>query len=147
MIRKDIGLENISQKRSYGNIVSAEKKIFSIAEGLKIILNSLEDTKAEDIVSIDVQGKSSLADYVVIASAHSHRHVSAIADHLLCTWKNSGCGRANVEGLAGGDWVLIDTGDIIVHLFRPEVRLFYNLEKMWLAPDLDKTKSVLFGDH
>ncbi|EJF81314.1 ribosome-associated protein [Candidatus Bartonella washoeensis] len=147
MIRKDISLENISQKHSYCIVPSAEKKIFSASDGLKVILKSLDDTKAEDIVSIDIQGRSSLADYIVIASAHSQRHVSSVADHLLCTWKDNGYGRVSVEGLAGGDWVLIDTGDIIVHLFRPEVRLFYNLEKMWLVPDLNNAKSVLFGDH
>ncbi len=114
---------------------------------MEIILKSLEDTKAEDIVSIDIQGKSSLADYVVIASAHSQRHISAIAAYLLSTWKNNGCGRARIEGLSEGDWVLIDTGDIIVHLFRPEIRLFYNLEKIWLTPGLNNTQSVLFGDH
>ncbi|GAA5106216.1 hypothetical protein GCM10023261_06390 [Bartonella jaculi] len=88
-----------------------------------------------------------MADYMVIASGTSQRHVSSVAEHLLRTWKDSGYGRVSVEGFAGGDWILIDTGDIIVHLFRPEVRLFYNLEKMWLAPDLNNTKSVLFGDH
>lgn len=72
---------------------------------------------------------------MVIASARSQRHVLAIADSLLCAWKDSGYGKVRVEGLSGGDWVLIDTGDIIVHLFRPEIRSFYNLEKMWLAPD------------
>ncbi|WP_317992725.1 ribosome silencing factor [Bartonella gliris] len=147
MIRKDINLENISQKYSYNIVPATGKKIFSVAAGLKVILKSLEDTKAEDIISIDIQGRSSLADYMVIASANSQRHVSSVADHLLCTWKDNGYGRASVEGLAGGDWILIDTGDIIVHLFRPEVRLFYNLEKMWLAPELNNTKSVLFGDH
>ncbi|EJF75496.1 iojap-like ribosome-associated protein [Bartonella alsatica IBS 382] len=135
------------QKHFYSIASSTEKKIFSARDSLKIILKSLEDTKAEDIVSIDIQGKSALADYMVIASAYSQRHVAAVADHLLRTWKNSGSGLASVEGLAGGDWVLIDTGDIIVHLFRPEIRLFYNLEKMWLAPDFNNTKSVLFGDH
>lgn len=147
MIRKDISLENTLEKHFYGIASRAEKKIFSVRDGLKIILKSLEDTKAEDIVSIDIQGKSSLADYIVIASANSQRHVSAVADHLLRTWKDKGGGFANVEGLTGGDWVLIDTGDIIVHLFRPEIRLFYNLEKMWLVPNLNNTKSVLFGDH
>ncbi|WP_183228682.1 ribosome silencing factor [Bartonella callosciuri] len=142
-----MGLKNVSQKHSYNIASSTEKKIFSIGNGLEIILKSLEDTKAEDIVSIDIQGRSSLADYMVIASAHSQRHVSAVADHLLRTWKNSGYGLASVEGLAGGDWVLIDTGDIIVHLFRPETRLFYNLEKMWLTSDFKNTKSVFFGDH
>ncbi|MET3589669.1 ribosome-associated protein [Bartonella silvatica] len=123
------------------------KKNTSVINSLEIILKSLEDTKAEDIVSIDIQGKSSIADYMVIASAHSHRHVSAIADHLLRTWKDSGYTLARVEGLSGGDWVLIDTGDIIIHLFRPEIRLFYNLEKMWLSPDLNNPKSVFLGDH
>ncbi|WP_273718128.1 MULTISPECIES: ribosome silencing factor [Bartonella] len=124
-----------------------EKEVFSVKESLEIILKSLEDTKAEDIVAIDIQGKSSLADYMVIASANSQRHVSSIADHLLRIWKDSGQGLARVEGLSGGDWVLIDTGDIIIHLFRPEIRLFYNLEKIWMAPDLNNTTSVLFGDH
>ncbi|ABM45184.1 iojap-like ribosome-associated protein [Bartonella bacilliformis str. Heidi Mejia] len=126
---------------------SLEKKIFSVADGLKVVLNSLENTKAEDIISIDIQGKSSLADYIVIASARSHRHVSSVANHLLWTWKESGYGTAKVEGLLGGDWVLIDTGDIIVHLFRPEIRAFYNLEKTLLTPDLGTMQMVLIGDH
>ncbi|WP_034987780.1 ribosome silencing factor [Bartonella florencae] len=143
-----MNLENISQKNSYNNITSCtEEKIFSACDNLEIILKSLEDAKAEDIISIDIQRKSSLADYMVIASAHSQRHVSAIADHLLRTWKNNGCGLARVEGLAGGDWVLIDTGDIIIHLFRPEIRLFYNLEKIWQAPDFNNAKPLLFGDY
>ncbi|KEG19844.1 ribosome silencing factor [Bartonella bacilliformis] len=124
-----------------------EKKIFSVVDGLKVVLNSLENTKAEDIISIDIQGKSSLADYIVIASARSHRHVSSVADHLLWAWKESGYGTVKVEGLSGGDWVLIDTGDIIVHLFRPEIRAFYNLEKTLLTPDLGTMQMVLIGDH
>ncbi|MDX8441220.1 ribosome silencing factor [Bradyrhizobium sp. Arg314] len=102
------------------------------------VLASLEDSKAENIVSIDIQGKSSLGDFMVIASGRSHRHVSAVADHLLKALKDAGLGTARVEGLAGADWVLIDSGDIIVHVFRPEVREFYNLEKMWQAPDLEE---------
>ena len=102
------------------------------------VLASLEDSKAENIVSIDIQGKSSLGDYMVIASGRSHRHVSAVADHLLKALKDAGLGMARVEGLASADWVLIDSGDIIVHVFRPEVREFYNLEKMWQTPDLDE---------
>ncbi|MBZ0163542.1 MAG: ribosome silencing factor [Notoacmeibacter sp.] len=101
-----------------------------------MVLASLEDSKAEDIVSIDIQGKSSLADYMVVASGRSHRHVAAVADHLLRALKDAGLGNARVEGLSGADWVLIDSGDIIIHIFRPEVREFYNLEKMWQAPDL-----------
>jgi ribosome-associated protein len=103
---------------------------------LKTVLASLEDSKAENIVSIDIQGKSSLGDYMVVASGRSHRHVAAVADNLLKALKDVGT-RARVEGLNSADWVLIDAGDIIVHVFRPEVREFYGIEKMWQAPDLE----------
>jgi ribosome-associated protein len=98
---------------------------------IDLVTGSLDDSKAEDIVSIDLKGKSALADHMVIASGRSHRHVAAVADHLLRDLKEAGHGNAKVEGLQNGDWVLIDTGDIIVHIFRPEVRSFYNIEKMW----------------
>lgn len=104
---------------------------------LRTAIESLEDSKAENIVSIDIQGKSSLADYMIVASGRSHRHVAAVADHLIKALKDAGYGNARVEGLASADWVLIDSGDIIVHVFRPEVREFYNIEKMWQAPDLE----------
>jgi ribosome-associated protein len=110
----------------------------SDTRALDTVLVSLEDSKAENIVSIDIQGKSSLGDYMVIASGRSNRHVAAVADHLLKALKDAGYGNARVEGLASSDWVLIDSGDIIVHVFRPEVRDFYNLEKMWQAPDLEE---------
>jgi ribosome-associated protein len=110
----------------------------AVSRAIKTVLASLEDSKAENIVSIDIQGKSSLGDYMVVASGRSHRHVAAVADHLLKALKDAGLGMARVEGLAGADWVLIDSGDIIVHVFRPEVREFYNLEKMWQAPDLEE---------
>ena len=105
---------------------------------LKLILDSLEESKAEDIVSIDIAGKSALGDYMVVASGRSNRHVAAICDHLLRDLKSAGLGSAKVEGLAHGDWVLIDTGDIIVHVFRPEVREFYGIEKMWMAPEIEE---------
>ena len=105
---------------------------------LETVLASLDDSKAEDIISIDIQGKSSLADHMVVASGRSNRHVAAVADHLLKALKDAGHPPARIEGLAGADWVLIDGGDVIVHIFRPEVREFYNLEKMWLTPDLDE---------
>lgn len=105
---------------------------------LDLVLGSLEASKAENVVPIDIQGKSSLGDYMVVASGRSHRHVSAVADRLLKALKDAGAGKARVEGLQSADWVLIDAGDIIVHVFRPEVRDFYNIEKMWLAPDLDE---------
>ena len=91
------------------------------------------DKQRADIVTIDLTGKSALADTMIVASGRSQRHVSAVADHLLRALKEGGHGSARVEGLPHSDWVLIDTGDVIVHLFRPEVRVFYNLEKLWLA--------------
>lgn len=108
-----------------------------LSRAMEAVLASLEDSKAENIVPIDIQGKSSLADYMIVASGRSHRHVAAVTDHLVKALKEAGLGSARVEGLAGADWVLIDTGDIIVHVFRPEVREFYNIEKMWQTPDLE----------
>ncbi len=103
------------------------------ADPLSAVLASLEDSKAEDTVSIDITGKTALADHMVVASGRSHRHVGAIADHLVRDLKNAGFGAPRVEGLPHCDWVLIDAGDVVVHLFRPEVRSFYNIEKMWAA--------------
>jgi ribosome-associated protein len=97
----------------------------------RLILNRLDDEKAQDIVFIDLKDKSSIADGMIVASGRSHRHVGAMADHLLRALKDAGRGRARVEGLPHCDWVLIDAGDVIVHLFRPEVRAFYNIEKIW----------------
>jgi ribosome-associated protein len=108
------------------------------SRALDTVLASLEDSKAENIVSIDIQGKSSLGDYMVVASGRSHRHVAAVAEQLLKALKDAGLGQARVEGLPGADWVLIDAGDVIVHVFRPEIREFYNIEKMWQAPDLEE---------
>ena len=100
------------------------------------ILDALDEDKAEDIIAIDLRGKSSVTDVMIIASGRSARHVSALSDHLLKLLKDRGAGRARVEGLPQADWVLIDIGDIVVHLFRPEVRSFYSLEKMWsVEPD------------
>ena len=108
------------------------------SQAIKTVLASLEDSKAENIVSIDIQKKSSLGDYMVVASGRSHRHVAAVADHLIKALKEQGFGQARVEGLPTADWVLVDAGDVIVHVFRPEVREFYNIEKMWQAPDLEE---------
>ena len=95
------------------------------------LLARLDADKASDIVLIDLKGKSPMSDAMIVASGRSHRHVGAIADHLLRTLKELGLGKARVEGLPHCDWVLIDAGDVIVHLFRPEVRTFYNIEKIW----------------
>jgi ribosome-associated protein len=93
----------------------------------------LDDAKAENVVAIDIKGKSSIGDYIVIASGRSDRHVGAIADQIQQKLKEGGRGRVRVEGQPLCDWVLIDTGNVVVHVFRPEVREFYNLEKMWSA--------------
>ena len=89
--------------------------------------------KAEDCVSIDLAGKSSIADVMVVASGRSQRHVAAVAEHLVKDLEQAGVPQLRTEGLRQGDWVLIDAGDVIVHVFRPEVREHYNLEKMWSA--------------
>ncbi|RME99096.1 MAG: ribosome silencing factor [Alphaproteobacteria bacterium] len=106
----------------------------SPASLLNDVLAILDDAKAESVTTIELKGKSSIADHMVIASGRSQRHVGAIADQLVRKLKETGHGRARIEGLPHCDWVLIDTGDVIVHIFRPEVREFYNLEKMWSAP-------------
>ena len=98
---------------------------------LKIVLAQLEDAKAEDIVSINLDGKTAIADNMVVASGRSNRHVGAIADQLVDKLKASGHRHIRVEGMDTCDWVLVDAVDVIVHLFRPEVRSFYNLEKLW----------------
>jgi len=100
---------------------------------LDLTIQTLEDAKAQDITTIDLEGKSSIGDYMVVASGRSNRHVGAIADQLSRTLKEQGHGRARIEGQDNCDWVLIDAGNIIIHVFRPEVREFYNIEKMWLA--------------
>ena len=98
-----------------------------------MVLTSLDDSKAEDLVSIDLTGKTPLADYMVVASGRSERHVAAVAERLVEDLKKAGATDVRVEGLRHADWVLVDAGDIVVHIFRPEVRTFYNLEKMWQA--------------
>jgi len=98
---------------------------------IDVAVRSLDDDKADDVIVIDLTGKSSLADAMIIASGRSSRQVAAIADHLAERMKAAGFGPVAVEGKTTADWVLIDAGAVIVHVFRPEVRAFYNLEKMW----------------
>ncbi len=97
----------------------------------ELVLRRLDEDKAQEVVFIDLKDKSSIAESMIVASGRSHRHVSALADRLLRAIKEEGFGRARVEGLPHCDWVLIDTGDVVIHLFRPEVRTFYNIEKIW----------------
>jgi ribosome-associated protein len=101
-----------------------------------LVLQSLDDDQAQDVVVIPLEGKSSIADYMVIASGRSTRQVATMAQKLAERVKHGGYGHCRIEGLPAADWVLIDAGDIVIHLFRPEVRTFYNLERMWA-----------FGDH
>ncbi len=112
------------------------------ADSVALALHVLDDMKAEDVTVIDLVGKTSLADAMIIASGNVNRHVAAISDALIEALKGSGLPTPKVEGMPACDWVLIDTGDIIVHVFRPEVRQFYNLEKMWGA---DRPNERLVG--
>jgi len=96
-----------------------------------LVLHSLEEDQAQDVVSIPLEGKSSIADYMIVASGRSTRQVAAIATKLAERLKAAGFGSPRIEGLPAADWVLLDAGDVVVHLFRPEVRSFYNLERMW----------------
>ena len=100
-------------------------------ETLRLVLARIDALKAEDTVTIDLTGKSSIADFMVVTSGRSHRQVGAVADHLVKDLAAAGVRGVRVEGLPHCDWVLIDAGDVIVHVFRPEVRAFYDLEKMW----------------
>jgi len=105
-------------------------------------LNILDDAKAEAVVTIDLEGKSSIADHMIVASGRSQRHVGAISDQVSRKLRELGYGRARVEGMPHCDWVLIDAGDVIIHIFRPEVREFYNLEKMWSASPPQEQRAV-----
>jgi ribosome-associated protein len=100
-----------------------------------LILQSLDDDQVQELVSIPLEGKSSIADHMVIGSGRSTRQVAAMAQKLSERIKLAGYGHVRIEGLPAADWVLVDAGDVVVHLFRPEVRSFYNLERMWAFGD------------
>ena len=106
---------------------------------LALVLETLSENKAEDVVQIDLRGKSSVCDFMVICSGRSSRQVAAMAQHLADELKQTHGILARTEGKDAGDWVLIDAGDVVVHVFRPEVREFYQLEKMWLPPEIAAT--------
>ena len=113
------------------------RQVLGAPDLLRLIVNSLEDGKAEDIVTIDLAGKTTIADYMVVASGRSARQVLSLTDHL----EQAIPGRVAVEGKSHGDWVLLDAGDVIVHIFRPDIRAYYNLEKMW-GSDLPDSEAV-----
>jgi ribosome-associated protein len=98
---------------------------------LNLILSRLDDMKAEETVTIDLRGKSAYSDYMIVTTGRVNRHVGAIAENVAKGLKESGIKSPHVEGMPNCDWVLIDSGDVIVHIFRPEVREFYNLERLW----------------
>ncbi len=113
---------------------------------MTLALKSLDDDQAVDISTISLAGKTSIADYMVVASGRSQRQVGAMADHLAQRFKAAGYRGVTVEGMPQCDWVLVDAGDVIVHLFRPEVRSFYNLEKMWSADFADPAAGAMPQD-
>ncbi|HEY1878188.1 MAG TPA: ribosome silencing factor [Rhizomicrobium sp.] len=120
-----------ASKRQIQKTAAPARKPAAETDLLKRVLASLNDDKAENVITIDLRGRSALCDAAVIASGRSSRHVGAMAEHLARRLKESGYGTRPVSGQAQGDWVLVDAGDVIVHLFRPEVRDYYDLEGMW----------------
>jgi iojap-like ribosome-associated protein len=140
--RKGTTLRTEQEKRGAESAFSpvAERGAEAARRQLELVRESLADSKAEDIVTIDIAGKSALGDFMVVASGRSNRHVAAICDRLIKDLKDGGYTAPKVEGLAAGDWVLIDSGDVIIHVFRPEIREFYNIEKMWQTPEIEGEK-------
>ena len=123
----------LSDKQPKANAPQAKRERPGLEDGAlhQMVLTSLDDDLAQDIVTINLEGKSALADHMVIATGRSQRHVGALADHLLRKLKESGRKNIRTEGQNTGDWVLVDAGDVVVHIFREEVRAFYGIEKMW----------------
>lgn len=112
----------------------------SATETLDLVLARLEDMKAEETVTIDLRGKSAFSDYMVVTTGRSNRHVGAVAENVAKGLKEAGQKKLHVEGLTNCDWVLIDTGEVILHVFRPEVREFYNLERLWAQSPSDEPR-------
>jgi len=123
-------------------IPQSEKTRPTVDDVLELVKTYLDDDKAQNIAVIDLKGKTEIADYMVIATGLSQRHVGAMTDHIYRNLKIRGVKGIAIEGMPQCDWVLVDVGDVIVHLFRPEVRDFYNLEKIWLAPEFTDDEMV-----
>jgi ribosome-associated protein len=135
-------MEIILTQKTLANDTSAATDT-SIAKSLSDhILSVLDENSAQDTININIHGKSSVADYMIVTSGRSSRHVGALADYVLRSLKDLGHKNLGVEGLDASDWVLIDVGDVIVHIFRPEVRVFYNLEKIWSVPLPESLQSM-----
>ena len=135
VLSKSSSVKAASPKSSLAKGASSAKAAALTApdadQTLKMILSRLDDMKAEETVTIDLRGKSAFSDYMIVTSGRANRHVGAIAENVAKGLKETGIRNLHVEGLPNCDWVLIDTGDVIVHVFRPEVREFYNLERLW----------------
>ena len=131
--KKTVAKKPVAKRPVAKKSAPSPKKIASAYDPalLKRILESLDDDKAEEVVTIDLEGRSSLCDAIVVASGRSTRHVGSIAEHLARRLKDAGYGTRPMNGIAQGDWALVDAGDVIVHVFRPEVRAYYDLEGMW----------------
>ena len=123
----------LAQHKGVTSIRSDQNDTLAATRLLEFVQTSLDDDKAEDVAVVDLAGKTTIADHMVVACGRSQRQVGAIAEHLTRRLKDAGFGASRVEGMSACDWVLIDAGDVIIHVFRPEVRGFYNLEKMWSA--------------
>jgi ribosome-associated protein len=120
-----------SRKTSTQASTEAVSQAPAAEQTLNLILSRLDDMKAEETVTIDLRGKSAFSDYMIVTTGRANRHVGAIAENVAKSLKENGIKGLHIEGLPNCDWVLIDSGDVIVHVFRPEVREFYNLERMW----------------
>jgi ribosome silencing factor RsfS/YbeB/iojap len=133
---KKQGRRNVTLKRATNSLDAVDRAL------LDRVRASLDDDKAEDIVVIDLEGRSSLADALVIATGRSSRHVAAIAEHLARRLKDAGYGTRPINGAQQGDWVLVDAGDVIVHVFRSEVRDYYDLEGMWSVKEPQRGRAA-----
>lgn len=133
----------IAKKAAPKKAAAAEVVRDSAAETLKLVLGRLEDMKAEETVTIDLRGKSAFSDYMVVTTGRSNRHVSSIAENVTKGLKEVGQKKLHVEGMTNADWVLVDTGEVILHVFRPEVREFYNIERLWAQNTQDESRVSL----
>jgi ribosome-associated protein len=133
----------IAKKAAPKKAAVAEAVRDSATETLNLVLARLEDMKAEETVTIDLRGKSAFSDYLVVTTGRSNRHVSSIAENVAKGLKEAGQKKLHVEGMTNADWVLIDTGEVILHVFRPEVREFYNIERLWAQNTQDEQRVSL----
>jgi ribosome-associated protein len=142
--KKTTGAAKRAPKKAAAKKVAPKKKKAPPAPETTLltrILKSLDDDKAEDIATIDLAGRAAFCDAIVIASGRSSRHVASMAEHLARRLKEAGYGTRPVDGARQGDWVLVDAGDVVVHLFRPEVRQYYDLEGMWSVDDSPRARA------